>query len=301
MGSFVAQATDTDMSGDLIGQSCAASIDGCYTLCEEAEACEGFVYFDHMCNLKTNFSGVYYHLGAVTSITTSAARADDFEAAQSNRDLAGNLLEEWFAPLPELCMASCARKPDCEGFVFHDNRCYLKGDVEGTYENPGRIARVKPQPPTSTPQCPSFVSQATDTDMSGDLIGQSWAASIDGCCTLCEEAEACEGFVYFDHMCNLKTNFTGVYYHLGAVPRLTTGAARADDFEPAQANSDLAGKLLEEWFAPLPELCMASCARKAYCGGFVFYDNRCYLKGDVEGTYQNAGRITHVKRVVQPP
>merc|ERR1712060_455953 len=275
-------------------------IDGCCTLCEEAEACEGFAYFGHNCYLKTNFSGVYYHFGAVTRITASAARPDDFEPTQSNRDLAGKLLEEWFAPLPELCMASCARKPDCEGFVFHDNRCYLKGDVEGTYENPGRIVRVKPQPPTSTPQCPSFVAQATDTDMSGVLIGQAWAASIDGCCTLCEEAEACEGFAYFGHNCYLKTNFSGVYYHLGAVTSITTSAARADDFEAAQSNRDLAGNLLEEWFAPLPELCMASCARNPDCEGFVFHDNRCYLKADVEGTYDNPGRTTGVKRGVHP-
>merc|ERR1712151_518684 len=302
--SFVAQATDTDMSGDLIGQSRAASIDGCCTLCEEAEVCEGFAYLGQICYLKTNFSGVYYHLGAVTRITASAASPDDFEPPQSNRDLAGVLLEEWFAPLPELCMASCARKADCGGFVFYDKRCYLKGDVEGTYENAGRITHVKRvvQPPAnSTPQCPSsFVAEATDTDMSGDLIGQSWAASIDGCCTLCEEAEACEGFAYLGQICYLKTNFTGVYYHLGAVTRLTTSAASPDDFEPAQSNRDLAGTLLEEWFAPLPELCMASCARKADCGGFVFYHNRCYLKGNVEGFYDNSGRTTRVKRGVLP-
>jgi len=253
--------------------------------------------------LKTNFSGVYYRLGAVTHITTSAARPDDFEPAQSNRDLAGKLLEDWFAPLPDLCMASCARKPDCEGFVFHDDRCYLKGDVEGTFENAGRITRVKRGvllAPTSTPQCPSFVAQATDTDMSGDLMRQSFAASIDVCCTLCEEAEACEGFAYFDHNCYLKTNFSGVYYRLGAVTHITTSAARPDDFEPAQSNRDLAGKLLEDWFAPLPDLCMASCARKPDCEGFVFHDNRCYLKANVEGTYDNPGRIAGVKRGVLP-
>merc|ERR1711920_1210424 len=114
-----------------------------------------------------------------------AARPDDFEPAQLDQDLVGQLLEDdWFAPVPELCMASCARKPDCEGFVFHDSRCYLKANVEGTYDNPGRITRVK-----RTALCPSFVAEATDTDMSGDLIRQSWAATSDGCCTLCQEAE----------------------------------------------------------------------------------------------------------------
>merc|ERR1712113_1090469 len=219
-------------------------------------------------------------------------RPDDFEPAQSTRDLVGTLLEDWFAPLPELCMASCARKPDCEGFTFHDNRCYLKGDVNGTYDNAGRITRVK--------RGVLFVPQATDTDMSGDLIRQSWAASIDGCCTLCQEVEACEGFAYFDRNCYLKTNFSGVYYHLGAVTSITTRAARPDDFEPAQLNHDLVGELLEDWFAPLPELCMASCARIPDCEGFAFHDNRCYLKANVEGTYDNPGRITGVKRGVLP-
>merc|ERR1712226_1474485 len=275
--SFVAQATDTDMSGDLIRQSWAATIDGCCTLCQEVEACEGFAYFDYNCYLKKNFSGVYYHLGAVTRITAHAARPDDFEPAPLDHDLVGEVLEDWFAPLPELCMASCARKPDCEGFAFHDKRCYLKGDVNGTSNNAGRITRVK--------RGVLFVAQATDTDMSGDLISQSGAASADDCCTLCEDADACEGFAYFGHICYLKTNFSGVYYHLGAVTRISTSAARPDDFEPAQSNRDLVGQLLEDWFAPLPELCMASCARKPDCEGFAFHDKRCYLKGDVNGTY----------------
>merc|ERR1712060_601998 len=155
--------------------------------------------------------------GAVTRITTSAARPDDFEPAQSNRDLVGELLEDWVAPLPELCMASCARKLECEGFAFYGNRCYLKGGVNGTYENAGRITRVK------------------------------------------------QGVLFV-----------------------------------AQSNRDLVGELLVDWFAPLPELCMASCARKPECEGFAFYDDRCYLKADVQETSDNPGRIAGVKRGVLP-
>jgi len=219
----------------------------------------------------------------------------DFSAEEADTDVVGDLISERWAQTSDDCCPLCSAIEGCQGFAFFHHICYLKGNVSGTYTNAGRITRVK-----RAAQCPSFVAQATDTDMAGDLIRQSWAATSEGCCTLCQEVEACEGFVYFDYNCYLKKNFSGAYYHLGAVTRITAHAARPDDFELAPLDHDLVGKVLEDWFAPLPELCMASCARKPDCEGFVFHDNRCYLKANVEGTYDNPGRIAGVKRGVLP-
>merc|ERR1711920_1026584 len=288
---------DTPMCPDFSAEEADTAIEGC----------EGFAFFHHICYLKGNFSGTYTQAGVVTrlirEVLPEPSSCPEYEPEAVDSDMSGDLITQQWAATSDDCCSVCQEFDECDGFAFFNSRCYLKGDVAGTYDNAGRITRVKRgvlPPPTSTPQCPSFVAQATDTDMSGDLIRQSWAASIDGCCTLCQEVEACEGFAYFDRNCYLKTNFSGVYYHLGAVTSITTRAARPDDFEPAQLNHDLVGELLEDWFAPLPELCMASCARIPDCEGFALHDNRCYLKANVEGTYDNPGRITGVKRGVLP-
>merc|ERR1712066_952076 len=58
-------------------------------------------------------------------------------------DLAGVLLEQWSATLPEACCAACAEKEMCQGFAFIGDQCYLKGEVQGTYEHQGCVTNVK--------------------------------------------------------------------------------------------------------------------------------------------------------------
>jgi len=307
--------SDTDMSGDLMAEQWAATSDDCCPLCNISEGCEGFAYFDQVCYLKGNFSGTYHQSGVVTRIANHVAGlgCPGFEAAQQDQDLAGRLLEDWYAPKSELCCVACAAKAECHGFSFLDNRCYLKGDVQGTYEHKGCLTRVKvealvpaPSVPTNlttrTPtllQCQRFVAEAVDTDMSGDLIAEKFAATIDDCCPLCEEAQGCEGFAYFHQVCYLKANFSGTYHQAGVMTRISATAPLVElgcsGFGAAQQDQDLAGTLLEQWNAAKPELCCAACAMKQECQGFTFVGDRCYLKGDVVGTYNHTGCLTLLK------
>jgi len=252
-----------------------------------------------------------------------------FAAAQQDRDLVGKLLEDWYAPSAEVCCAACTKKQDCQGFSFASNTCFLKGDIEGTYAKVGVITQIKvavlplstsapaapvaptPAPPVpttpsmSTPpttvqqgsRCASFEAEAADTDMSGILLAARWAATSDDCCPLCEEAAGCEGYAFVNQLCYLKGNFTGTYYNWGVVTRLASRVVKpgCSGFAAAQQDRDLAGKLLEDWYAPAPEVCCAACTRKQDCGGFSFVNSRCYLKGDIEGTYNLLGALTRVK------
>merc|ERR1712083_695077 len=312
---FSAEQADTDMSGDIIAEVGAGTVDDCCPLCRDAEGCEGFAFIHHRCYLKANFSGTYYQFGVTSRIASSTLGqgCSSFGPVQQDRDLAGRLLEDWYAPTPDLCCASCSRKTECQGFAFSNSRCYLKGDVTGTYENTGCLVHLKESaefssttptpttgstlPPVDTPMCPDFSAEQADTDMSGDLIAEVGAGTVDDCCSLCRDAEGCEGFAFIHHRCYLKANFTGTYYQFGVTSRIASSALGqgCSSFGPVQQDRDLAGRLLEDWYAPTPDLCCASCNRKTECQGFAFANSRCYLKGDVTGTYENTGCLVHLK------
>merc|ERR1711957_882356 len=101
-----------------------------------------------------------------------------YEPAQQGKDLAGTLIEDWSAPNSEVCCAACASKAECQGFAFDGARCYLKGAVQGMYDNERVMVRVKEGvlgggSDDSQPQCPEFEAPLTDTDMSGTLIASA--------------------------------------------------------------------------------------------------------------------------------
>merc|ERR1712226_973135 len=266
--SFEAEAADTDMSGALIAEREAATSDDCCPLCQDAEGCEGYAFANKKCYLKGGFTGTYYNWGVVTRLASRIVRTgcSGFEDAQQDRDLAGKLLEDWYASSPDVCCAACTRKQDCGGFSFVNNKCYLKGDIQGTFEQQGALTRVKtgalpstpapsmpttsmftvstPAPPSSTPSCASFEAEAADTDMSGALIAERKAATSDDCCPLCQEAEGCEGYAFANQICYLKGSFTGTYYSSGVVTRLVSRTVRpgCSDFDAEQQDTALIGK-----------------------------------------------------------
>jgi len=411
------------MSGDPLEERPADTSDECCGMCEEVDGCDGFVYAGKTCYLKSNFVGTYFNQGRVTRLRADlGAGCPGFGAAEQDTDLDGELLDEWAASSPEACCASCAKKEECQGFTFFDLRCYLKKNVQGTYNNDGRLSRVKtvvpplptagavssrgpffldrryqnpeawqgraggdcdadpascacfverdpnfcntcpacgpcvgfcegiaptsaptsaptPAPtvaptsaptfaptsaptlaptfaptsapttaPTSAPtlaptiappQCPQFEEELADTDMSGDPLEERPADTSDECCGMCEEVDGCDGFVYAGKTCYLKSNFVGTYFNQGRVTRLRADlGAGCPGFGAAEQDTDLDGELLDEWAASSPEACCASCAKKEECQGFTFFDLRCYLKNNVQGTYSNDGRLSRVKTVV---
>merc|ERR1712027_278052 len=149
--------------------------------------------------------------------------------------------------------------------------CYLKGQVLGTYDHEGCVARVKTgvlSDEKSRAQCSRF-SSADDYDgydVSGVLLAQSVAASSAECCPLCEASSECEAFAFLDSTCYLKGNFTGVYRKAGVTSRVMAGVgAGCPGFSAAQEGKDLAGALLDSWYSPESRLCCAACSAKSDC------------------------------------
>merc|ERR1712060_169698 len=58
-----------------------------------------------------------------------------FQPAESDRDLAGDMLYNFAAQASEVCCDACAQNQDCQGFAFAGERCYLKTNVTGTFAN----------------------------------------------------------------------------------------------------------------------------------------------------------------------
>jgi len=292
---FEEQAWDTDMAGDSVGEEWAASSDGCCALCSNREGCEGFAYLDNKCYLKTNFRGTYGKVGVITRLRKGlGSDVQGFGAAQHGEDLSGDLLEDWYAPTADVCVAGCAARTDCQGIAFIDKRCYLKGKIAGTYKHDGCLVRVKEG---VFAQCPAgFDAPAYDVGLSGDLLASKTAATSDGCCSMCDEMEGCEGFAFFQQVCYLKANFSGTFTKVGVTSRIRSNlGAGCPGFEAAEQNKDLVGDMLDDWYATRPEACCAACGRRSDCQGFAFASDRCYLKGGVTGTYAHKDCLVHLK------
>jgi len=113
-------------------------------MCERERGCEGFAYVGKICYLKGDFRGTFPSAGVVTQLKADlGVGCPGFGVAELDKDLIGDLIEDWAASSPEACCASCATTEFCQGFTFFDLRCYLKTNVQGSYDNDGRLSRVK--------------------------------------------------------------------------------------------------------------------------------------------------------------
>jgi len=135
------------MSGTLLAQhNGVGSSEECCSFCGDMAECEGYAYnaVGRACLLKADFIGTFWNGGAVTRLKSSlGAGCPGFGDKQEGKDLVGASIQDWAAPDPEACCASCARRQDCRGFTFFSSRCYLKAAVTGVFANSGRISRVK--------------------------------------------------------------------------------------------------------------------------------------------------------------
>jgi len=178
----------------------------------------------------------------------------------------------------------------------------MGGNVSGTYSHTGVVSRVKTgilSGGSGALQCSTaFEGEMADTDVAGELLAVSPGDTVDACCPMCEAMTGCQGFAHFQGVCYLKGNFSGTFSKVGVVSRLRGDLGQAcPGFaqEQGEPNTDLAGVLLEQWSATLPEACCAACAQKEMCQGFAFIGEQCYLKGEVQGTYEHQGCVTNVK------
>jgi len=299
---FEEEMMDSDMSGTLLWQVQAADSTECCSHCDSADGCEGFAYAHGTCFLKKDFGGFYENPGVVSRVR-SLGTCSDFGEAKEGQDLAGRLLGSWEGNTSELCCQACGRTAGCDGFVYFEKRCFLKADVTGVYDSPGRTARVKEMPsspgPAAEPSCSAFDAEYANVDLSGTLISEQAVLHRDECCTICDALEGCEGYAHVNGTCFFKKGLAGTYENPGVVSQLRS-SGQCSDYS-VEDGKDLAGRTLEAWGSPTTELCCQACGRKAGCQGFVFSDKVCYLKADVTGVYDSPGRVTHVKEGVLAP
>merc|ERR1712176_1552726 len=133
---------------------------------------------------------------------------------------------------------------------------------------------------------------AFDWDIVGVSLAETWAATSDGCCSACDSLPGCEGFAYSNQWstCYLKGNFTGLYHNPGVVSRIKSSlAGNCSGFQAAMEGHDLAGRTVIDFPSPDPQGCCLVCGRKEDCQGFAYFEDRCYLKADVSGTFDKQG------------
>lgn len=301
---FMESREDTDLAGDLISAGFALSADHCCSSCSGVAACEGFAFFDHMCYLKSNLTGTYSNPGCETRFKSIPGNCSGLSELLEDMDVAGELLAEVFAPSVDLCCNHCRATAGCEGFSYFGRMCFLKTVVTGTYYNPGRRSRVltpvvelDPSPSSTTgsvDSCSGYTATLENTDLAGDLINDTYAASEAACCGLCGATQGCEGFVYLDEWkrCYLKNNLSGTYTQTGAIARVLLNEGSCDGFNPAPSDSDLVGDLLSTAFALSAGECCSICRGTAACEGFTHLFQACYLKANVSGVWHNAGRVS---------
>jgi len=151
------------------------------------------------------------------------------------------------------------------------------------------------------PTCPDFEAELSNTDLIGDDLSSIWmeaSATIDDCCSLCDETEGCMGFVYFWQTCYLKGGNIGQVQSEGRVSRVRRSEPRCSDFEPQVVDADLNGELLSSvWMEGNATVddCCPLCDETEGCVGFVYFEQTCHLKGGSSGTFTNVGRIVRMK------
>jgi len=144
-------------------------------------------------------------------------------------------------------------------------------------------------------QCAAFDAELNDADLAGTLLLEWQAASMDDCCSKCDQTAHCEGFSYGYGTCYLKGFLSGTYSQHGIKTRLRSMSGDCSGFDEVQQDVDLAGQLVGTVFASSSDACCSACSENVQCQGFSYFEQMCYLKSDVQGVYSKAGCIVQVK------
>jgi len=143
--------------------------------------------------------------------------------------------------------------------------------------------------------CGAFDNELDNTDLAGTLLLTWQASSMDACCSKCDKTTGCEGFSYGYGTCYLKGSLSGTYSQRAIKTRLRTVWGECSGFSAEQNNVDLAGQLIEKVFAADSDVCCSACKANVQCQGFSYFEQFCYLKSDLQGTYSKAGCAVQVK------
>jgi len=145
-------------------------------------------------------------------------------------------------------------------------------------------------------QCHGYDEDLHDMDLAGTLLLTWQAHSMDGCCSKCDQTPGCHGFSYRSWTCYLKTSLSGTYAQPGVRTRLRTVLGDCSGFDEQLSNVDLAGQLVHKLFAASSDLCCSACKATMECEGFSYYEQFCYLKSNLQGTYDKTGCVVQLKQ-----
>lgn len=145
-GQYLRKA-NADLAGVMLARVRSPTVDACCGECDATAGCEGFSFYRGICYLKTQLKGTFLKAFRTTFIRrqpTEPGQCSSFAETQENKDLAGILLKPpVFAAEQEDCCTTCASVPQCEGFSYYRQFCYLKGQLQGTYPKSGCSVNLK--------------------------------------------------------------------------------------------------------------------------------------------------------------
>lgn len=147
--------------------------------------------------------------------------------------------------------------------------------------------------------CHAFDAELDDTDVAGSMLLIWRAAFMDECCSKCDETTGCEGFSYGHGTCYLKGSLSGTWHSPGIKTRLRTQSGDCTGFAEEINNVDLTGQLVQKVYAASQDLCCSACKATVHCQGFSYFEQYCYLKGQVGGTYGKDGCVVQIKQDVR--
>eukprot|EP00441_Pelagodinium_beii_P047771 CAMPEP_0197621884 /NCGR_PEP_ID=MMETSP1338-20131121/2316_1 /TAXON_ID=43686 ORGANISM="Pelagodinium beii, Strain RCC1491" /NCGR_SAMPLE_ID=MMETSP1338 /ASSEMBLY_ACC=CAM_ASM_000754 /LENGTH=258 /DNA_ID=CAMNT_0043191455 /DNA_START=67 /DNA_END=843 /DNA_ORIENTATION=+ len=145
-------------------------------------------------------------------------------------------------------------------------------------------------------QCGAFDNELDNKDLAGTLLLTWQAPSMDGCCAKCGQTTGCEGFSYVYGTCYLKGSLSGTYAQQDVKTRLRTVLGECSGFGAEQPDVDLAGQLVEQVFAANSDVCCSACRANSQCQGFSYFEQFCYLKTALQGTYSKTGCAVQIKK-----
>jgi len=144
-------------------------------------------------------------------------------------------------------------------------------------------------------ECHAFDEELDDTDLAGELLLTWRTGSMNECCRKCDQTVGCEGFSYGHGTCYLKGSLAGTYHQNGIKTRLRTVFGDCTGFGQELNDVDLAGHLVQKLFAASQSTCCSMCKANVQCEGFSYFEQFCYLKGHIGGTYDKEACVVQIK------
>ncbi|CAK9008476.1 unnamed protein product [Durusdinium trenchii] len=135
-----------DLAGDMLAAVPAPKIDACIGMCDATAGCEGFSFYKGVCYMKADLKGTFSKPWCTTMVRK---KPDDPKqcsgfASEKDKDLAGILVKPpVYAAEANECCSACTAIPECQGFSYFEDFCYLKGNLHGTYSKPGCTVHMK--------------------------------------------------------------------------------------------------------------------------------------------------------------